>query len=66
MGIGKKVFDFLFGKDADIFDENGRVLHKLPKRKWEAWQNRIKTEPQYNWRNHKGTEAGSKKASTRH
>ncbi len=54
MGIGKKVLDFLFGKDPDIFDENGNVMHKFPKKKWEAWQNRMKSDPQLNWRNHSG------------
>lgn len=58
MKILKALGDFLFGKDPDIFDENGRVLHKHPKKKWEAWQNRTKTDPQYNWRNHTGTRAG--------
>ncbi|MFN7824780.1 MAG: hypothetical protein ACK5P6_05405 [Pseudobdellovibrionaceae bacterium] len=60
MGIGKFVLDFLFGKDPDIFDESGNVLHKFPKKKWEAWQNRLKNDPQYNWRNHTGTQAGKK------
>jgi len=32
MGILKSVGDFLFGKDPDIFDENGNVLHKFRKR----------------------------------
>ena len=61
MGIGKAVLNFLFGKDPQIFDQNGNVLHRHPKKKWEAWANRIKTDGQYNWRNHKGTEAGSSK-----
>lgn len=60
MGLLNSVFDFLFGKEADIFDENGRVVHKLPKKRWDLWQNRIKGEAQYNWRNHTGTQAGKK------
>ncbi|MFP5519762.1 MAG: hypothetical protein ACLGGX_07655 [Bdellovibrionia bacterium] len=54
MGILNSVLDFLFGKEPDIFDEKGRVSHKHPKKKWDAWANRIKADPQYNWRNHSG------------
>ena len=52
------VLEFLFGKNPDIFDEQGRVVHKHPKKKWDAWQNKFKTDAQYNWRNHTGTLAG--------
>ena len=62
MGILKPVLDFLFGKDPDIFDENGHVLHKHPRKKWEAWQNRLKLNPDYNWRQHTGTLAGQSEA----
>ena len=55
MGILKSVGDFLFGKNPDIFDDKGNVLHKLPKKKWDLWQDRMKTDPDYNWRNHSGT-----------
>ncbi len=61
MGILKAVGDFLFGKDPDIFDEKGNVSHKLPKRKWDAWNNRIKNDPQYNWRNHMGVNQPKRK-----
>jgi hypothetical protein len=54
MGILKSIGDFLFGKDPDIFDERGQVMHKLPKKKWENWNNRIKLDPNYNWRHHTG------------
>lgn len=54
MGILKVVGNFLFGKDPDIFDEKGRVMHKFPKKKWDAWNNRIKLDPHYNWRHHTG------------
>lgn len=60
MSFLKSTLDFLLGKDADIFDENGKVVHKLPKKRWDLWQNRIKAEAQYNWRNHTGTQAGKK------
>lgn len=59
MGLLKAIGDFLLGKDADIFDAHGQVLHKHPKKKWDAWQNKFKTDPQYNWRNHTGTQAGA-------
>lgn len=55
MGIFKRVLDFLFGKDPDIFDDQGNVCHKLPNKTWEDWQNKAKSNPQYNWRNHTGT-----------
>ncbi len=60
MGILKKVGDFLFGKSPDIFDDQGHVSHKLAKKKWDAWQSRMKVDPQYNWRNHTGSTAGKK------
>ena len=58
MGFLGVIGDFLFGKKPDIFDEQGRVLHKHPKKKWDAWQNKFKTDAGYNWRNHTGTLAG--------
>lgn len=62
MGVLKPVLDFLFGKDPDIFDDNGNVIHKHPKKKWEAWANRMKLDPTYNWRHHTGAQAGEKKS----
>ena len=53
-----KILDFLFGKKPDIFDENGSVRHKLKKEKWEAWQKRYTSSPEYNWKNHTGTKSG--------
>ena len=52
MGIFKSLGDFLFGKDPDIFDENGRVRHKFSDSKWSDWNNRLKANPEYDWRNH--------------
>lgn len=54
MGIVKAIGNFLFGKDPDIFDEKGRVVHQHPKKKWDSWQNRMKNDPQMNWRQHSG------------
>lgn len=55
----KKILDFIGGKDPDIFAEDGTVRHKLPQKKWEAWKNRYTSSPEYNWKNHTGTKAGS-------
>lgn len=60
-----KIGDFLFGKNPEIFDDHGNVVHRHSKKKWEAWQNKMKTDPQYNWRNHTGTRAGSATDSSR-
>lgn len=58
MSTLKKITDLLFGKDPDIFDNNGRVLHKLPKKKWDDWNNKIVKGEDYNWRTHTGSKAG--------
>lgn len=63
MSFLKKVTDFLFGKDPDIFDNKGQVLHKLPKKKWDDWNNRIVKGEDYNWRTHAGVTAGEKAPS---
>lgn len=60
MGVLKTVVDFLLGKDADIFDDSGRIAHKLPKKKWDDWNNRYIKSEQYNWRTHAGTKADAK------
>ncbi len=60
MSILKKVADFILGKDAEIFDEKGRVQHKLPKRKWDDWQSRYIKSQEHNWREHTGSKAGAK------
>lgn len=61
MGILKSVAEFLLGKDPEIFDEKGRISHKLPKKKWDDWHNRTKVDPQHNWRNHTGVTGAKKK-----
>ena len=63
-GLLGKIGNFLFGKNPEIFDSKGNVIHNHPKKKWDQWQNRFKTDPQYNWRNHTGTRAGQKKTQT--
>lgn len=59
MSFLKKLADFIGGKDADIFDDKGRVSHKLPKRKWDDWNDKIVKGAEYNWREHKGSLAGA-------
>ena len=56
----KAIGNFLFGRNPDIFNERGEVVHKLSREKWEAWHKRTKIDPQYNWRNHTGMNAGRK------
>lgn len=51
--------DFLFGKAPDIFDDKGNVYHEHPKKKWDDWHNRLKYNPNYNWRQHMGTRTGT-------
>lgn len=58
MSLLKSIANFILGNDADIFDDKGRVLHKLPKKKWDDWNDRILKSHDYNWREHKGTNAG--------
>lgn len=65
MGLMNNILGFMFGKDPDIFDEKGQVMHKLPKKKWDAWQNRTKLDPQFNWRNHAGTSGATHAKKTK-
>ena len=58
MSTLKKITDLLFGKDPDIFDDKGKVIHKLPKKKWDDWHNKIIKGENYNWRMHTGSKAG--------
>lgn len=57
-----KLMGFLFGKDPQIFDKDGNVRHNLPKEKWEAWQNRYTSNPEFNWRNHTGMKAKDRRS----
>ena len=56
----KKVLDFLFGKDPDIFDKEGRVSHQISKDRWDKWQRRYTHGEEYNWKNHSGMKASQK------
>ena len=59
MKILKSIAQFLIGKDPDIFDDKGNVLHKHPKRLWDNWQNKYVKSDEHNWRKHACTNAGS-------
>ena len=45
---------FLFGKQTNIFNEKGQVEHILDQQKWEAWNKRLRENPNYDFRNHTG------------
>ncbi len=62
MGLLKTFGQFFFGKDPDIFDDKGKVRHQFPQTKWQAWQNRFKENPNYDWHQHTG-KLNRKKAS---
>ena len=64
MSIFKKITDFIGGKEPEIFDDKGNVLHKLPKKQWDDWKNRLIKNSEYNWREHKGSQAGAAPAKT--
>jgi hypothetical protein len=68
MSILKALGDFLFGKDPDIFDDHGRVLHKFPDEKWKKWNDRLKASPDYDWQRHSAREKSlnGPKNSNRH
>jgi len=46
------ILDFLFGKDAKVFDETGRVRHHFPDKKWNEWNDRFRANSAYDWRQH--------------
>ncbi len=56
MSLLKNLGNFLFGKDPDIFDEKGAVLHKFTDEKWQQWNDRFKANPDYDWRKHVAVE----------
>ncbi len=65
MSILKKFADFFGGKEPDIFDDKGQVSHKLPKKQWDDWKNRLIKSSEYNWREHKGSLAGAASDKTK-
>ncbi len=59
MGFLGPLGDFLFGKDPQVFDENGRVRHQFPEKKWNDWKNRFQ-DARYDWHQHSAKERISK------
>ena len=59
--ILQSLLHFLFGKQTHIFNKEGRVEHDLGENKWKTWNDRLKEDPNYDFRNHSGkTKAESK------
>lgn len=56
----KKILGFLGGKNPDIFNEKGEVEHKTSDDRWQAWEQKMKSDPEYNWRQHSGRTQGKK------
>ena len=50
----KGLLNFLFGKQTNIFNKKGHVEHELGKKKWDLWNKRLKEDPNYDFRKHKG------------
>lgn len=59
--VFKTILGFLFGTQTNIFNKKGRVQHKFDDKKWQDWDNRLKANPDYNWRQHKGTQKQNQK-----
>jgi len=64
MGILKSIAEFLIGKPADIFDKQGRVLHKFSDEKWRKWDERLKANPDYDWHKHIAVERAEKNSES--
>lgn len=62
--MANKILDFLFGKDAQIFNRKGRVEHDLGKTKWEKWDNRFSENPNYDFQEHRGQRLKKNKDSS--
>lgn len=60
LSIVKAVTSFLFGRKPKIFDAEGNVVHQFPAEKWKAWSEKNADDPNYNWRNHTGTNPKNK------
>lgn len=59
-----RILGILFGTPTNIFNKNGRVHHDLGDKKWEAWNNRLKKNPNYDWTKHAGKTGPNDKAQT--
>ncbi len=61
--LTRLLLDFFFGRDNLIFDIKGQAIHHLPKERWDAWQQRYSSNPEYNWKNHSGMKAKERNSS---
>ncbi len=52
-----KLFDFLFGKIPKIFNKKGEVVHRMDQKKLSEWKKNYTSDPEKNWRQHKGRES---------
>ena len=50
----KSLLDFLFGKDARIFNKKGTVEHDLGKSQWSLWTDRFSKNSEYDFTQHEG------------
>lgn len=50
----KKLLEFIGGKNPNIFNKKGKVQHNLGDKRWQAWEEKNKSNPEYNWKQHKG------------
>ena len=53
--ISKKLMVFLFGTKYPIFNEKGKIQHSR-ETFVEKWKLNYKNNPNYNWKNHSGTQ----------
>lgn len=54
------LLDFLFGKDPNIFDPQGRIRHQFSEAKWKAWDDRLRASKDYDWKHHSGRDGANK------
>ncbi len=56
----KKILEFLGGHAPKIFNSKGEVQHDLGDKKWKDWDQKNRTNPEYNWKQHTGRSSGKK------
>jgi len=59
----KAILAFIGGKPNNIFNKKGRVEHDLGEKKWQDWDNRLKANPDYDWRKHSGKSKKDQKSN---
>ena len=56
----KTLLGFIGGKAPKIFESTGEVRHDLGSKKWQAWDEKNRANPEYNWKHHTGRSSQSK------